>query len=92
MVLRNFQSGDDRLFINLVSAAYRNLETLTTQRVKRLLSPPYFEPKGFFIAEEKSKPLGCVGVFNLSAKDRIDLRYLAVNNTFSNTACAGVVK
>jgi len=61
MVLRNFQSGDDRLFLNLVNAAYRNLETLTTERVKRLLSPPYFEPKGFFIAEEKSNTLPKVG-------------------------------
>ena len=33
MVLRNFQSGDDRPFLNLVNAAYRNLETLTTQRM-----------------------------------------------------------
>lgn len=33
MVLRNFQSGDDRLFLNLVNAAYWNLEASTTQQV-----------------------------------------------------------
>jgi N-acetylglutamate synthase-like GNAT family acetyltransferase len=72
--------------MRLVNIAYRNLETLTLERVKRLTSPPYFNPKGFFIAEKEGSPVGCVGVFNLPAKGYLEIRYLAVKDAFSNLA------
>ena len=37
MVLRNFQPGDQSVLLDLVNGAYRNLETLTEERVKQLL-------------------------------------------------------
>jgi N-acetylglutamate synthase-like GNAT family acetyltransferase len=70
--------------MQLVNIAYRNLETLTWEQVKRLTSPPYFSPEGFFIAEKKGSPIGCIGVFNLPAKGYLEIRYLAVKEAFSN--------
>jgi N-acetylglutamate synthase-like GNAT family acetyltransferase len=84
MVLRNFQPGDQSVLLDLVNDAYRNLETLTEEHAKHLLSPLCFEPKGFFIAEERDKPVGCIGVFKLAAKNRFDIRYLAVKKACSN--------
>ena len=86
MSLRIFRTGDEQLFLSMVNVAYRNLETLTTERVKRLTSPPYFNPEGFFIAEKERLPIGCVGVFNLPAEKFLEIRYLAVKEAFSNLA------
>jgi len=84
--LRSFRRGDEQLFKALVNTTYRNLETLTEERVKTLTSPPYFNPKGFFIAEKQDAdaPVGCVGVFNLSAEKCFTLQYLAVRQAMSN--------
>lgn len=64
MNLRSFHHGDEQLFLDLVNRTYRNLESLTVERVRRLLSQPFFDPRGFFIAEEKGIAVGCIGVFN----------------------------
>jgi ribosomal protein S18 acetylase RimI-like enzyme len=74
MIVRTFRHVDEQSFLELVNAAYRNLETLTAERVKALLAPPYFHPEGFFIAEEKSAAVGCVGVFDLAVKDAFSNR------------------
>jgi N-acetylglutamate synthase-like GNAT family acetyltransferase len=84
MIVRTFRHVDEQSFLELVNAAYRNLETLTAERVKALLAPPYFHPEGFFIAEEKSAAVGCVGVFDLPDKGYLEIRYLAVKDAFSN--------
>ena len=93
MIIRTFHKGDEQLFLSLVNTAYRNLETLTPERVKRLTSPPYFNPDGFFIAEKQGSPVGCVGVFNLPAKGCLWMGYLAVKEAFSNlTIVNGLIK
>ena len=84
MIVRSFQRGDLQSFIELVNTAYRNLEVLTIERAKGLLAPPYFHPEGFFMAEEMSAAVGCVGVFDLPAKGFLEIRYLAVEDAFSN--------
>jgi N-acetylglutamate synthase-like GNAT family acetyltransferase len=84
MVVRSFQLGDERLFIELVNTAYRNLEALTIERANALLAPPYFNPKGFFMAEDKGAAVGCIGVFSLPAEGYLEIRYLAVKEAFSN--------
>jgi hypothetical protein len=68
MNLRSFHHGDEQLFLDLVNRTYRNLESLTVERVRRLLSQPFFDPRGFFIAEEKGIAVGCIGVFNARAR------------------------
>jgi GNAT superfamily N-acetyltransferase len=60
------------------------LEILTSERVKRLTSPPYFNRDGFFIAEREGAPVGCVGAFNLRTKGYLWIGYLAVEDAFSN--------
>jgi len=85
-VVRSFRKGDEKSFPNLVNIAYRNLERLTQDRVKRLTSSPYFSADGFFIAEKHDQPVGCVGVFNLPAKGYLETRYLAVVDAWSNRA------
>lgn len=93
VIIRTFHKGDEQLFPSLVNTAYRNLETLTPERVKRLTSPPYFNPDGFFIAEKQGSPVGCVGVFNLPAKGCLWMGYLAVKEAFSNlTIVNGLIK
>jgi len=84
MSLRGFRHGDEKSFPLLVNEAYRNLERLTAERVRRMLSPPYFSPDGFFFFERRGHPVGCVGVFNLPAKSCFEIRYLAVKDAFSN--------
>jgi N-acetylglutamate synthase-like GNAT family acetyltransferase len=84
MILRSFQHGDERIFIKLINTTYRNLETLTVERASAVLAPPYFNPKGFFIAEDKGAAVGCVGVFDLQAEGYLEIRYLAVKDAFSN--------
>lgn len=86
MALRNFRSGDEHVFFSLVNTAFRNLETLSMERVKRLTSSPNFHSEGFFIAEEDGLPIGCIGVFNLPAEGYLEIRYLAVKDAFSNLA------
>lgn len=86
MIIRSFRQSDKQIFLQLVNTAYRNLETLTNERVERLTSPPYFDPDGFFIAEKEGSPVGCVGVFNLPAEAHLEMRYLAVKDAFSNPA------
>jgi hypothetical protein len=68
MNLRSFHHGDEQLFLDLVNRTYRNLESLTVERVRRLLSQPFFDPRGLFIAEEKGIAVGCIGVFNARAR------------------------
>lgn len=84
ITLRTFRNGDEESFLNLVNTAYRNLESLTVERVTKLMSPPYFNPEGFFIAEKKNLPIGCIAVFNLPSKRHVSLQYLAVRKAFSN--------
>jgi len=86
IILRNFRKGDEESFQHLVNTAYRNLETLTPERIKRLTSPPYFDPAGFFIAESRDQPMGCIGVFNLPAEKHLEIRYPAVIDAMSKTA------
>lgn len=85
MSIRTFHEGDEQLFLSLVNIAYRNLETFTSERVKTLTSSPYFNPEGFFIAEKEGAPVGCIGVFNLPAKECLWIGYLAVKEAFSNS-------
>jgi N-acetylglutamate synthase-like GNAT family acetyltransferase len=84
LILRAFRQGDEQLVLSLVNSAYRNLEQLSSERLKSLTSPPYFNADGFFIAEDEGTPLGCVGVFNLLAPGYFLLQYLAVKEAFSN--------
>jgi len=84
VLLRIFGQGDEKSVLALVNEAYRNLETLTAERLKMYTSPPYFNPEGFFIAEENGAPVGCIGVFNLSADRYLLLQYLAVTGALSN--------
>jgi N-acetylglutamate synthase-like GNAT family acetyltransferase len=84
MILRSFRHGDEQSLIFSVNTAHRNLESFTPERVKRLTSPPYFNPQGFFIAEENGLPVGCVGVFNLPNESCLEIRYLAVKEAFLN--------
>jgi len=84
VIIRTFHHGDEQLFLLLVNTAYRNLEILASERVKRLTSPPYFNSDGFFIAEKEGSPAGCIGVFNLPAKGYLWIGYLAVKEAFSN--------
>jgi N-acetylglutamate synthase-like GNAT family acetyltransferase len=84
MVVRSFHHCDARLFIELVNAAYESLEALTVERATTLLAPPYFDPKGFFVAEDRNAAVGCVGVFKLPVKGYLEIRYLAVKDAFSN--------
>lgn len=86
MIFRRFKPGDDQTVLDLVNKAYRNLETLTAERLKGLLSPPYFDPRGFFIADEHGEPVGCLGAFNLGAKGYVELRYLAAKDAFSRVS------
>ncbi|MEM2941091.1 MAG: GNAT family N-acetyltransferase [Thermoproteota archaeon] len=51
--------------------------------MRRLTSSPSFNPQGFFIAEEKGLPVGCIGVINLPAEGFLEIRYLAVKDAFS---------
>jgi len=83
-VLRNFKHGDTQIFQHLVNTAYHNLESLTEERVATLTSPPLFNAKGFFIAEKKGFPVGCIGVFNLRSKRHLVIQYLAVNDALRN--------
>jgi GNAT superfamily N-acetyltransferase len=84
VTIRTFHRGDEQLFLRLANTAYRNLEILTSERVKRLTSPPYFNRDGFFIAEKEGAPVGCVGAFNLRTKGYLWIGYLAVEAAFSN--------
>ena len=84
MILRTFRQGDEQLVLSLVNSAYRNLEQLSSERLKSLTSPPYFNADGFFIAEDEETPLGCVGVFNLLAPGYFLMQYLAVKEAFSH--------
>lgn len=85
MTIRSFQQGDEQLLIKLVNTAYRNLETLTIERANALLTPPYFNPKGFFMVEDKGAAVGCIGVFSLPAEGYLEFRYLAVKDAFLNS-------
>jgi len=42
LLVRNFQQGDEQSILFIVNTAYKNLERLIIERVKRLTSPPYF--------------------------------------------------
>jgi len=86
VIIRSFRQNDKQTFLQLVNTAYRNLETLTHERIERLTSPPYFDLDGFFIAEKEGSPIDCVGVFNLPAEAYLEVRYLAVKDAFSNLA------
>lgn len=82
--LRTYRRGDEETLQQLIGSAYRNLEELSTERVKRLLSRPYFDANGFFLAEKRGLPTGCVGVFNLPAERHLVIEYLVVKEAFSN--------
>lgn len=86
--IRSFRKGDEKTFLKLVNIAYRNLETLTRDRIKRLTAPPYFNADGFFIAEKHSQPIGCIGVFNLPAEKYLETRYLVAKDALSNRTVA----
>lgn len=49
MTLRNFRSGDEYAFFTLVNVAFRNLESLSMERVKKLISSSNFHPEGFLL-------------------------------------------
>jgi len=83
-ILRNFKPGDTQVFRRLVNTAYHNLEHLSEERVATLTSPPLFDAKGFFIAERKGSPIGCIGVFNLHSEHHFVIQYLAVNDALRN--------
>lgn len=84
MVLRNFRSGDEQVFSSLVNVAFKNLEHLGLEEIKRRCSSPSFDPNGFFVAEESGSPIGCIGIFNLPQDGFLEIRYLAVKNAFAN--------
>jgi len=84
MIIRTFREDDEQSVLSLVNAAYRNLEKLRAERLKMFTSPPNYNADGFFIAEEEGMPVGCIGVFNLSAERYLLLQYLAVREAFSN--------
>jgi len=84
MIIRTFRQNDSQQVLSLINVAFRNLEKLTAKRLKTFTSPPYYNVDGFFIAEQEGAPIGCVGVFNLSAERYLLLQYLAVREAFSN--------
>ena len=84
MIIRAFRRDDEQTVLTLVNEAYRNLEELRAERLKMLTSPPHFNADGFFIAQKERLPVGCIGVFNLSAEKHLLLQYLAVRDALSN--------
>lgn len=84
LTLRVFQSGDETVFHELVSKAFRGFEYLPG--VRRLTSSSEFDPLGFFFAEEDGLAKGCVGVFNLYRPKWLEVKYLAAANSSSRMA------
>ena len=83
---RNFRSGDDSVFFEILSDSFGPLEYVP--RVKAEIAGPYFIREGSFIAEKNGSAVGCVGLRHFPHKKWLDIRYLAVRDSESRALVA----
>jgi N-acetylglutamate synthase-like GNAT family acetyltransferase len=86
VTVRDYRSGDDNAFYELLSNSFGRLEFLP--RVKAEMSGPYFNRQGSFVAEKNGSVLGCVGLLNFPRGGWFDIRYLAVRDFESRSQIA----
>ncbi len=80
--MRNFQAGDEEVFLRILSESFGSIEHLP--RVRSDLSKTDPNRQGFFVAEKAGSTVGCIAVVSFPRKNWYDLRYLAVKDAFSN--------
>lgn len=75
---RNFASGDENVFLDLLKNCFGSLEY--PPRLRGEITGPYLDHKGSFIAEKDSAPIGCVGLRRFPKENWSEIRYLATKS------------